>query len=301
MKNYKSLIFIALILTLFFCVAAQSDCKSKNNARADKPNKNQNMKDTDKSDEIVARPESGKIKVIAEGANSNVEQPFIFVARSPETYAELQNLAENLPPASTINFDNSEVIAAFSGTKNTGGFLVEIKKAGNKIAFDIIAPPKDAMLSQALTSPYQVAVIPAENALSLDITGEWAKALENYKVTSGDFETSGGITGRAQKFSAEGTIGILRSGDFATLVFNLSGKDAEKARKLNAVTSGTIKDGKIELTRVDAGTFAQMPHPPLKISGTIANDKLDLAFESLPPTVSESFQVRGKIEASKVK
>lgn len=297
MKNYKSLILIAVALTLFFCVAAQSDCKSKN-----KTNKNQNM-NVNNPVEVVPPSSKGEIKYIAEGTQSKVEQPFIFVARAPEDYARLGNLVENLPPASHVNFNDSAVIAAFAGTKNTGGYSVKIGRTTGKITFKIIAPPKDAVVTQVITTPYQVAVVPVEreNELPLDISGEWTKTPENYKLTSGEFETSGGITGRAQTFSAEGTVRVLRSGDYVTLVFNLSGKDAEKARKLNTVASGVIKDGKIELARVDAGTFAQSPRPPLKISGTIENDKLDLTFESLPPTASESFQLRGEIEALKLR
>ncbi len=304
MKNYKSVILIALGLTLFFCVAAQSDCQSKNKAQTNKSNgKNQNMNAVNKPDEVGSQPENGALKVIASGANSKVETPFIFLARSPETYAELRNLAEDLPPASEINFDNQAVIAAFAGTKNTGGYSVEIKGSANKIQFEIVAPPKDAMVTQALTTPFQAAVVSVEkeNAVSLDVSGEWAKASENYKITFGEFESSGGITGRGADFSAEGTVRVLRSGEYATLVFNLSGKGAEESKKLNATASGTIKDGNVELTRVDAGTFAQTPRPPLKVSGTLENDKLNLAFEPLPTNVADGFQVRGKIEAVKMK
>lgn len=301
MRNDRLVIFIALSITLFFCVAAQSNCQPKNKADANKTdNKSRNMNTEKQSNESVSNPAGSEIKIIAQGANSQVEDPFIFTIRSAETYAQLSNLIENLPPASAVDFGNTAIVAAFAGTKNTGGYSVNIVNSAGKIAIASAAPPPDAMVTQALTTPYAVAVVPVDKdeALPLELSGEWSKAAENYKITSGEFESSGGITGRAQKFTAEGTIKILRFGDYATLVFDLSG--AEKARALNSVASGTIKEGKIELARVDAGTFAQTPRPPLKVSGTIAADKLTLNFDPRPAVgVSDSFQVHGKIEAAK--
>ncbi len=254
-------------------------------------------------DEKVSPPNRTELKTIGEGANSNVEVPFVFVARSPETYAQMQSLAENLPPVSQFDFDKSAVVAAFAGTKNTGGYSVKIQKSADKIAVELIAPPKGAMTTQALTTPYEIVLIPVEkeDSLSLEVAENWQNAARTYRVASGEFEYSGGITGRAKEFNAEGTIKVLNFGDEITLIFDLSGKDAEKVRKLNAAASGKIKDGKIDVPRLDAGSFAESPKPPLKVSGTLANDRLNLTFEPLPTSVADGFQVRGRIEAAEVK
>lgn len=305
MKNYKVLVSTALSLTLFFCVAAQSECKSEKNKEQvnKKTDMNKNVSDKKMPDETVLKSDNGELKIIAEGSYSKPEKPFIFVARSPETYAQLQNLAENLPLATEIDFGKATVVAAFAGTKNTGGYSVKINKMAGKIAVDVAAPPKDAMTTQALTTPFQVALIPIEegNTLPLDVSGTLATAIETYKITSGEFEYSGGFAGIQKKFEAEGTIGILSYSDYITLVFNLSGKDAEKARKLIETASGVIKDGKIEVARLDAGSFSENPKPPLKVLGTMENDKLSLIFEPLPTMVADGFQARGKIEAARVK
>lgn len=303
MKNYRFSILTMISLTLFFCVAAQSNCQSKNKEQV---NKKTNMNKTTPEkmpDEEVSQPNETQIKTIDEGTNSKIETPFIFAARSAETYAQLQSFAENLPPASQFDFNKSAIVAAFAGTKNTGGYSVEIKKSADKITVELIAPPKDAMTTQALTTPYQIVLIPIQedNDLVLDIAENWQKAAETYKVASGEFEYSGGITGLVKKFKAEGTIKILRSGDNITLIFNLSGKDTEKARRLNAAASGKIKDGKIDVPRLDAGSFAENPKPPVKVSGTLANNKLNLTFEPLPTNVADGFQVQGKVEANKTK
>lgn len=302
MNNYRFLTLTVVSLTLFFCVAAQSDCQSKNKEQVNK-NMNKNVSNEKMPDEVVSQPNEVGLKTIAEGAYSKIETPFVFAVREPKTYAQLQNFVENLPSASQIDFNKSAVVAAFAGMKNTGGYSVAIKKAADKIVIDILSPPKDAMTTQALTMPYKVALIPIEeeNALSLEVAANWQNAVQTYKITSSEFEYSGGFAGIQKKFEAEGTIKILSFGNYVTLIFNLSGKGAEKARKLNETASGTIKDGKIDLARLDAGSFSEMPRPPLKVSGTIANDKLNLTFEPLPTNVNDGFQVRGKIEAAKIK
>jgi hypothetical protein len=305
MKNYKVLVSTALSLTLFFCVAAQSECKSEKNKEQvnKKTDMNKNVSDKKMPDEMVSKPDNSELKTIAEGSYSKPEKPFIFVARSPETYAQLQNLAENLPSAAEIDFGKTAVVAAFAGTKNTGGYSVVIKKTAGKIVIDVAAPPKDAMTTQALTTPFKAVLISIEedNTLPLDVSGTLAAAVETYKTTSGEFEYSGGFAGIQKKFEAEGTIGILSYGDYITLVFNLSGKDVEKARKLIETASGVIKNGKIEIARLDAGSFSENPKPPLKVSGTMENGKLSLTFEPLPTMIADGYQVRGKIEAARVK
>lgn len=300
MKNHSFLILTMISLTLFFCVAAQSNCQSKNKEGKKKTNMNKTTPEK-MPDEEVSQPNKANSKTIAEGANSKIETPFVFAARSAETYAQMQNFAENLPPASQFDFSKSAIVAAFAGTKNTGGYSVGIQNSADKITVNLIAPPKDAMTTQALTTPYKVVLIPleAEDSLSLNLTENWQNSAQTYKVSSGEFEYSGGFAGIVKKFGAEGTIKILRSGDDVTLIFNLSGKDAEKERKLNAAASGKIIDGKIDLPRLDAGSFSENPKPPVKVSGTLANNKLNLSFEPLPTSVADGFQVRGKIEANK--
>ncbi len=289
-------------LTLFFCVAAQSDCNSKNKPQTNKPNiKNQNMNANLKPDEPITKPGSGgEIKILAEDSYSKIETPFIFVARTNETYTQMQSLVEKLPPASEINFDKFAVVGAFAGTKNTGGYSVAIKQTAGKISLEVVPPSKDAMTTQALTMPFQVALIPIEkeNALSLDIPAEWQNAAQNYKVVSSKFEFSGGITGRSENFSAAGTIKLLSFGENVTLIFDLSG-GAKNARRLTETASGKINDGKIGIAWLDAGSFSENPKPPLKISGTLAGKNLNLDFEPLPSNIADGFQVRGKIEAVK--
>ncbi|MDQ3747475.1 MAG: protease complex subunit PrcB family protein [Acidobacteriota bacterium] len=296
MKIFKLLLLVVVSFSFISCASAQTNKRktTKNsNPKATKPMNNKSN----------TKPTDGNIKVIAEGAYGTIETPFVFVARSKETYAQLQMLVENLPPAAEINFSKMAVIAAFAGTKNTGGYSVSIRQTMNKIMVEVIEPPKDAMTTDALTMPFQVALVPIEEekSLPLEVSANWKSAEQTYKITSGEFESSGGFAGMLKKFSAEGTIAILSFGNYATLIFNLSGKGANRNMQLTETASGVMKEGKITLARLDAGSFSEGPKPPLKVSGMLAGGKLSLIFEPLPTNVADGFQASGKIEAAKIK
>lgn len=297
MKIFKILLLAALGLSLAGCVSAQT-----NKRRTNKNSKPQNTKPMNEKPKV--EPTGDNVKIIAEGFYESLETPFVFVARSAATYAQLQKIvALKLPPATDVDFTKSAVVAAFAGTKNTGGYAVSVKKTADKISIELIEPPKDAITTDALTTPFAVTLVSleAEKTLSIDVANNWKSAMQTYKIVSGEFESSGGFAGRLKKFNAEGTIGVLSFGDYATLFFNLLGKGADANMKLMESASGTVKKGKVELARLDAGSFSEGPKPPLKVSGTLSSDKLVLKFEPLPTVVADGFQVGGKVEAVKTK
>jgi hypothetical protein len=282
-----------------FGTGAQKDCGAKKSGNSPSNSTSNNAMNNNTNPVEAATPtRSGEIKIIAEGYNSEIEQPFLFVVRSAETYRQLQMLIRELPAAG-FNFENQAVVAAFAGTRNTGGYSVEIKNSGEKVMVAVNNPPADAMLTQALTSPYKIAVVPieAENALNFNVSDNWKKAAQTYKLSFGDFESSGGIAGRMKKFSAEGTIEVWQFGDLATLKFNLTRTNADKNMRLTETASGTIKNGAVDLARLGAGSFSEGPKPPLKVSGTISGDKLSLNFEPLPTNIRDGFVLRGKLDA----
>ena len=297
MKILKFLLIAALSLSLAACISAQT-----NKRRTDKSNQPKNNKPM--NEKPKAEPTGDNVKIIAEGFYNSLETPFIFVARSKETYAHLQKIVAQLPPVSDIDFSKSAIVAAFAGTKNTGGYSVSVKKTAEKIIVELIEPPKDALTTDALTTPFAVALVPIEDeqTLPIEVSANWKTAIQTYKIASGEFESSGGFAGRLKRFNAEGTLGVLTFDDYATFFFNLSGKGADVSnRRLTETASGVMKNGKIELARLGAGSFSSGPKPPLKVSGTASNDKISLTFEPLPTVVADGFQVSGKIEAVKIK
>lgn len=297
MRISNLLLLAALGFSLVSCASAQTDKR-----RTNENNKAKNTKPM--NEKPKAEPTGESIKILAEGFYESLDAPFIFAARSAETYAQLQKIAaQKLPPASEIDFAKSAVLAAFAGTKNTGGYSVSVVKTGGKLTVGLIEPPKDAMTTDALTTPFAIALvsIEAEETLPIEVSENWKKAMRTYRVVSGKFETSGGIAGQRQRFDAEGAIGVLRFGDYATLFFDLSEKGADASgRRLTEAASGWIKNGKIELARLDAGSFSSGPKPPLKVSGMLSDDKISLTFKPLPAVAADGFQTSGKLEAVKI-
>lgn len=292
------LLKILLAGIIFFNLA----CEAFSQANKDKT-EGENKTKTNKIDEpLPPIPADDDLSVIAEGSYSSVEKPFVFVARSSETYARLQKLVENLTVAN-IDFTKTAVVAAFAGTKPTGGFSVSILKTTDKLKIDVSAPPRDAMVTQALTSPFKVVLASIESAenLRLDVSSNWKNSFQTYKVSKGEFEFSDGITGRGTKFNASGTINVISFENLATLSFNLSGKGTEKSRILSDSASGSLSTGKLNLARLSAGSFAQNPKPPVKVFGTVSKNKLSLTFEPLSTNVADGFQVSGKIDAVRIK
>lgn len=249
----------------------------------------------------VAQNLRENFKVLSEGSQSNVEKPFIFVARDAETYAQLQNIVQDLPAANTVDFDSTAVVAAFAGTKPTGGYGVKITKTSQTNMIDLISPPKGAMVTQMITQPFKIVLIPIDKntALPLDSGAIWANAMENYRVTGGNFEYAGGIAGRRANFAANGGVSIWTYGDYATIFLNLRGMKNQKNRRLMEYASGTIKNGKLEFSRLDAGSFVANPRPAFSVSGTISGKNLFLNFKSQKTGFADGYAGSGKIGAVK--
>jgi hypothetical protein len=303
MKTFKFFILTLLSISLF-TVGAQAQAKKK---KAIKKTRTSVSKKTTKTTKPVVsppvvEPRKEDYKIIAEGANAKLEEPFLFVARDAKTYAQLQSIVENLPDASTVDFTKESVVAAFAGTKPTAGWEVLIRRLSDKVLIDLNEPRKDMITAQVLTAPYKIAVVPVEEekALSLDATPTWTNKMTSYRVSKGSFIYSGGFAFRERTFGVEGTIGVLTHGDLVTLTFNMTAK-GDKTMLLSETVSGSTKEGKIELARLDAGTFSENPKPPVNVSGTISDAKLSLRFEPNPTTVADGFEARGTVEAVKVK
>lgn len=291
MNNFRFLFLIALSFALFSNAFAQ---KTKIENPTNK--KNESCEPTD-----LVGANLLEMKTLAEGANSKIETPFVFVARDAKTFEILKTKIENLPVSSTIDFTKTAVIAAFAGTKNSGGYSLAVKKSDENYSIELLSPPQGAIVTQALTSPFKVTLVPVEEekTLNLAIPNELKSSAKIYKIASSEFQYSGGFAFREKKFSADGTLGVMQTGDLVTIKFDLSGNGAESGMKLTETASGILKDGKIELSRLDAGSFSENPKPPVKISGSLNENNLDLIFEPLPTDVADGFSFGGKLEAVK--
>ncbi len=310
MKVYKYKLLLVLAFTLFFGIGWQTDCDSPKNENGAKMEKDMNNPKGNPDGNVPEKVEPVKsaadAKVIGEGFYSDVKNPFVFVADTKETYAQLQNLAKNLPAADAFDFEKFAVIAAFAGEKNTGGFSVEFEGADGNFSVKVKQPPKGAIVTQVITSPYKIVVAPvnAENGnLILNLSENWTKAAQNYKVADGEIEFSGGITGKQERYKPEGSIKVFRSGEYLTLFFDLQGKTAGKTYQTKDIASGKITNGNFNLPNLRATNLIERPHPSFAVSGTISGEKLSLELKKSDKDfpVNDGYEGSGKIEASKLK
>lgn len=243
---------------------------------------------------------SKDIKTLVKGAHSKVDKPFVFVVRDAKTYAELQKLVEGLPEVSSIDFTKSAVVAGFAGEKPTGGFTVEVKKTNNGYGIAIISPGKEMMVTQEITTPFNVSVVPLVplKDLLVDFAND---KLQTFQVNKADFEFTGGIAGRRTQFKAGGTIKILTFGDYVSLWFDLKGKGIAQKRHLLTTASGVLKNGNFIIEIVAPGSFVEMPRTPFLAQGILKEKSLSLNFEPTPTNVADGYEGRGSLEAIKTR
>ena len=115
--------------------------------------------------------EPGPLKVLAEGQISSITDPFVAVIPDDETYSKLRKMEARLPKLEPDFFSLNVVVAAFLGTRNTGGYSVEITRGRND-QFHIAekAPPKDAMTVQMLTSPFKLVSFAPDGSTAVQLS-----------------------------------------------------------------------------------------------------------------------------------
>lgn len=250
-------------------------------------------------------PKEGNVKevtqLIKEGAYSGIKEPFVFVARDDASYRLLVGMVDGLEPDSSIDFQKSAVIAAFSGEKATGGYAVRINAEEGKYEIEDVSPPHGAIVTEALTTPFAIVTVPTEEeaSLLLRLDGTWSSRIQKYRVTEGSFEFSGGFLGRSTKFGIVGTIGLLQHENLVSLFFDLKEQKEDQQRVLDDIGSGNFAGDAVQMRRIEGGNFIDRPHPPLGVSGTIADGEMVLSFRpgKRPYIVSDGFEGRGELKA----
>ncbi len=252
-----------------------------------------------------------EIKVLAEGTQSRMNDAFVAVARDPATYAALKSaLAASLPEMGGDFFKSHAVVAAFLGQRNTGGYGVAVTRTGEGgIRISEKRPPKDAMVTQAFTTPFQVVSIPVgeQARFNLEMDNLWKEAMRPYRINEGTFEMTGGIAGRREQFQLGGDIRIAQYGNLVTFAFELKGTGGAaerlvpgKERLLPGVATGVKEgDGRVRIARLDAGSLVEEPNDGLRATGQLRDNesKLSLTFEPLPSSIADGFSGAGRLEA----
>jgi hypothetical protein len=98
---------------------------------------------------------------ISRGQQSAIEEPREVVVRDAQKWADLWRLHAPGDPMPSVDFTKSMVVGVFLGTRNTGGYDVEITRiepdaGGLVVAYRERRPDRDAMLAQILTFPHHL-------------------------------------------------------------------------------------------------------------------------------------------------
>jgi hypothetical protein len=196
---------------------------------------------------------ASETKELAAGANGSIRESFVFVARDAETYARIRELNDKLPELGADFFKSNAVVAAFLGQRRSGGYRVHIERgASGLVRVSERPPPKDAIVTMAITAPFQIVSVGVreESPLVLELDATWQENTRPYRVDAGEFARMGGITGRPEKVSIKGDIRIMRHAQLATFFFALRGTSGEEGvHALQDTASGTITpEGSLSLT-----------------------------------------------------
>src|SRR5438132_2516762 len=232
---------VLLMLSTFLLSSGASGCHAKQNAAL--PTQTPNTEASTKA-----------MKILAEGFHSSITNPFIAVIRDAGTYAELMKLDNTLPKLNAEFFNSNAVIAAYLGTRNTGGYSVEIRwgtapsvgwTPAKPFAYiEEKAPAKDVMVPQMITSPFKVVSLEVNVTDNIMIAPGYnlQQTVRLYSVASGTFKTSGGFAGTTEQFRVTGQLRILvREGNLATFFISIFNPDpAKKQRSLTDFTTGVV-------------------------------------------------------------
>ena len=247
---------------------------------------------------------AGELKTLAQGSQSSITDPFVAVIRDDATYAKLCKMEPSLPRLETDFLRLNVVVAAFLGTRNTGGYSVEISRVENgKIRVVEKTPPKNAMTTQVITSPYKLVSFAPEGSTAVELSvGEiFQQRAQLYRINNGTFRQGGGFTGSNESYQLNGKLQLTRLGDLITIGFALVSSGSSRERSLRSTATGVIKDGAIAIERMTHGSLIDPPSGELKVSGKLLEkNRVSLELASLQIYVPHSYNGLGSIDAELV-
>lgn len=300
----KNLLTVLVITILFATFGAEST--SAQRTRKPVLKKAKAIKKPVKKEEPLESPnsrneQSKDVKILDSGTNSAVDKPFIFVARDAATYQLLQSLSPNLPAASTIDFEQNAVVAAFAGTLPNPGYGIETSKTSNGVKFGISQPKAGMMYPQVLVSPYlvQTVAVDEEKTLSVAVSDKWQPSSQIFRITKGEIVTNGGFIALEKQIKLKGTIEVMRHNDLVTFFYNVDGEFEGQPRKMSETASGQINKSNVIFNKFDVGSLIENPRPAMRGNGTFDGKKFSLKLTQLPTNVADGFAGSGFLEAVK--
>jgi hypothetical protein len=315
MLKFRTVLLIALLplivngMNVAACDTATQKKAAPNAASSSPPPQSKNKKGVPEANAPAPRGTeknvNNDLKILAEGGFSRVADAVLIVARDADVYAALRaEAAPNLPEMSADFFKSNAVVAAFLGTRRTGGYAVEISRVANDaVRVSATSPEGGGMSTQVISAPYKIVIVPLARAdanLSLEVEDVWKSSMRPYRVDEGKFTMSGGIAGRGETFGFGGELRVMRFGKLATFALALKNSDGAKPRALSSVATGLVAgDGKFKFAPLDANSFVDNPNSALSATGQFANgeNSFALTFTSLPSNVSDGYSGGGTLKA----
>jgi PrcB C-terminal len=260
-------------------------------------------------------PLIGEMKVLLEGSQSTIQEPFVAVCRESETYLALKKIDGNLPKLEANFFQSHLVLAAYLGTRNTGGYRVEIERKGDpdnnlpspdRTRFQITekGPPKGAMVTQVITSPFVIVSLEVNGTppLILSLDYAWRQRQQLYRIKSGSFQVGGGLAGISEALEAHGELLILRTNGLASFYISISGTGGSKPRSLSDFATAIVDKESVAIKKFTADYFVDGPNGGFTATGTWKerDGKLTLQLASGRSIVSDGYSGGGSLDAELV-
>jgi hypothetical protein len=118
-------------------------------------------------------PEAREVTVLREwsGGTCGVAEPKQVVIRDSDAWKslwkEMQSQRTPAPATPDVDFSREMVVGVFLGQKPTGGYSVRVTRIEQapdvlKVEFKETRPAPDSIVTQALTQPYHLVVVPKQ-------------------------------------------------------------------------------------------------------------------------------------------
>jgi len=105
--------------------------------------------------------------VLAEGTNASVTERKNYAVYTETDFARLWSMSygDGAPALPDVDFDTHYVIGVFAGQKSSGGHAISVSRVTDAsdvrtVAVTLTAPEEGCMVTQALTSPFELVVVP---------------------------------------------------------------------------------------------------------------------------------------------
>jgi len=101
---------------------------------------------------------------LAEGTQSSVVTRTNYLVTSTDELERLWKLIDATTPSPEIDFSKDAVVAVFAGEKPTTGHAISVTKIEDTeermVLVTLAEPGGDCMTGQALTTPYEIVIVP---------------------------------------------------------------------------------------------------------------------------------------------